>query len=301
MTIMIDTSKPSLKGSWEGASLCALAGLAGTMGHSLAFDSQVSPVLNTYVSSWAAGIFMVQGLHLLYCILRSDFYVSAAFFYGCDLAFLTWFGITDFICIVCYGLLKDWSSFAWAVMTLILLAAIMVWIVKSRVPRDQQDDVATDVPKPSETRPPLKIRLAAITATTIKVITAFVMGLLAAGAISSALAFSYPAPGRSVSVFFEGANQNGSLALYCIGETIPSRPIVFLVATSAHGIVDFYRVQHNLNSLNGTNRRVCSYDNLGVGWSQDLFKGQFTNYEFLHSLMLSSGEPAPWHIIGWGG
>jgi pimeloyl-ACP methyl ester carboxylesterase len=52
---------------------------------------------------------------------------------------------------------------------------------------------------------------------------------------------------------------------------------------------------------NGTSRRVCIHDPLGFGWSQDPFDGQFTNYEYLYRLMLSSNESMPWHIVGWGG
>ena len=56
-----------------------------------------------------------------------------------------------------------------------------------------------------------------------------------------------------------------------------------------------------LSTTNGTSRRVCIHDPLGFGWSQDPFDGQFTNYEYLYRLMLSSNESMPWHIVGWGG
>ena len=46
---------------------------------------------------------------------------------------------------------------------------------------------------------------------------------------------------------------------------------------------------------------MCIHAPLGFGWSQDPFDLQFTNYEYLYRLMLSSTESMPWHIVGWGG
>ncbi|KAJ3274092.1 hypothetical protein HDV01_003585 [Terramyces sp. JEL0728] len=68
-----------------------------------------------------------------------------------------------------------------------------------------------------------------------------------------------------------------------------------------HGIVDFYGLQYNLNAINYTNRRVCTFDNIGFGWSQDSFNKQFTNYEYFYRLLRASGESEPWHIVAWGG
>jgi pimeloyl-ACP methyl ester carboxylesterase len=134
----------------------------------------------------------------------------------------------------------------------------------------------------------------------LQVLLMLVTALLTAGGITAAIAASFPAPGLFIPVLFDKANRYGSLHVYCIGTTRASLPTIFLVSSSAHGVVDFYGLQLYLNSVNGTDRRVCSFDHLGFGWSQDAFADQFSDYQFVYRLMLASGEPAPWNVVGWG-
>ena len=260
-----------------------VTGLAGVIGHSVAFDTQISPVLNTFVSSWYAGFLFVCGVFLLY--LRRKSSSSNAFYYWSELAFLVWLMCCSLVSFVCYGLVRDWSAFAWILVTFIPLSACLYirWLnPKKYAALGRKCDIFAGV------------------IFAVQLVVMFIAALLAAGGISSAFSASFPAPGRFISVYFDGANRNASLQVYCIGTTNSSQATIFLVSSSAHGIVDFYGLQFYLNSINGTDRRVCSFDRLGFGWSQDAFADQFSNYQFVYNLFLATGEPSPWNVVGWG-
>ncbi|KAI9143034.1 hypothetical protein BKA69DRAFT_1063994 [Paraphysoderma sedebokerense] len=196
------------------------------------------------------------------------------------------------ICLVCYGLVQDWMSFPWILVTFVPLVISAIHTINGKKGSERVE---------SKKFQSVKAKAVTICIFVLKGVVMLIAALLASGGIVAAIASSYPASGYPVSVFFDGSARNGSLQVYCIGTTNASQPTTFIFTSAAHGIVDLYGLQYYLSSLNGTDRRVCTHDPLGFGWSQDPFSGQFTNYEYLYRLMLATGEPAPWNIVGWGG
>ena len=192
---------------------------------------------------------------------------------------------------VCLGYSQEWPSFAWVFVTYFSVAASAIYLLQCKngsVSDENQTRTVTD-----------KVITAGLYL--LKVLFMLIVSLLASGSILSAIASSYQPTGRPISVLFDGANRNGTLQIYCTGNSNISKPTIFIFSSSAHGIVDLYGLQFFLSTTNGTSRRVCIHDPLGFGWSQDPFDGQFTNYEYLYRLMLTSNESMPWHIVGWGG
>jgi pimeloyl-ACP methyl ester carboxylesterase len=271
-----------------------LAGISGVIGHTASFDSQKNPIKNTFVSAWYAGCFAVQGLNILYLLRKPNYYVSKKVYRLFEISFIAWNILFWGISLVCLALAGDWQAFAWALVCALPLSASTSYLMNyqsyGRIHAEQNNSPV-----------PLWFRVLAVFATTLKVVTVFVTGLLCAGAIQAAIAASYKGPGKSISVLFDGANQNASLHVYCVGTTQTAIPTTFIVSSSAHGIVDFYGLQYYLNSLSTSDRRICTLDLLGFGWSDDAMEGQFQNYAYLERLMASSGEPRPWNVIGWGG
>ena len=226
----------------------------------------------------------MSGLQLLH-ILMISYMTRAAFWF--ESTVIIWLGISSFISLVCLGYSQEWESFSWILISFIptLTCAVNLFSnSKGAVQAESHGD---------------KSKILNVCRYSLKTLFVLIISLLTAGNILGAI--SYSAPGSPISVFFNGAGQNGTLQVYCIGSTNASKPSIFFFSSAAHGIVDFYGLQYYISSSNGTNRRVCIHDPLGFGWSQDPFNGQFTNYEYLYRLMISSGEPQPWHIVGWGG
>ncbi|KAJ3128635.1 hypothetical protein HK098_003842 [Nowakowskiella sp. JEL0407] len=276
-----------------------LAGIAGIIAHTVSFNTQKSPIVNTFIPAWYAGVFLFTGLHLAYLLWKPSRSVKAFWF---EVVFTGLLLCAQFISLVCYGIAANWPTFIWILVSFITIG-ISVYQILNR--KDGYRSISTETgesEKPASKEPfPLKFRILSGFVYFLKVVVLFIVALLTAGAVSIAIAFSFPAPGRSVSVFFEGANQNGTMQLYCTGKTNSSMPTTFIFSTSAHGIVDMYGLQYYLTTLKSANRRVCVNDPIGFGWSQDAFEGQFTSFEFLYNLMLQSGEPSPWNLVGWGG
>ena len=267
-----------------------LSGIAGAICHSFSFGMQRSIATNTYETAWFAVIFSWAGLNLLFLLRKKQFSLKSIWF---ELAVITWLGCASFISLVCLGYSQDWASFTWVLVTYIPVLASAFFLLE-RKNGFESDEYQTETPA-------VTAKMMAAGLCLLKVIFTVIVTLLASGSILSAIAVSYPATGRPISVLFNGANRNGTLQLFCIGTANISKSTVFIFSSSAHGIVDLYGVQYFLSTSNETNRRVCTHDPLGFGWSQDPFVGQFTNYEYLYRLMLSSGESSPWHIVGWGG
>ena len=90
----------------------------------------------------------------------------------------------------------------------------------------------------------------------LKVLSILIVSLLASGSILSAIASSYQPTEQPISVLFDGANRDGTLQIYCIGNSNISKPTIFIFSTSAHGIVDLDGLQYFLSTTNETSRRV---------------------------------------------
>jgi hypothetical protein len=230
----------------------------------------------------------ISGLNLLQLLIKAHFSKKSFWF---ELPVIVLLGCSSFISLVCLGYSQEWPSFAWVFVTYISVAASAIYLFQCKngsVSDENQTRTVTD-----------KVITAGLYL--LKVLFMLIVSLLASGSILSAIASSYQPTGRPISVLFDGANRNGTLQIYCIGNSNISKPTIFIFSSSAHGIVDLYGLQYFLSTTNGTSRRVCIHDPLGFGWSQDPFDGQFTNYEYLYRLMLTSNESMPWHIVGWGG
>jgi pimeloyl-ACP methyl ester carboxylesterase len=200
--------------------------------------------------------------------------------------------LANLICLIAFGVVRDWSSFFWNLAALFPQLAALYYLFSIKRKRVHPDE------KPVEVT--IGARVGSAFCSIFKFFGLFIASVLTAGAISTAIAMSYPPPGTFHSVLFDGANQNGTLHIYCIGART-GQGTIFLVGSSAHGSVDYYGIQSFLNSLSGTDRRVCSVDRLGFAWSQDPFPRQFTNNEWFPRLLRQAGEPKPWHVVGFGG
>ncbi|KAJ3311108.1 hypothetical protein HDV04_004422 [Boothiomyces sp. JEL0838] len=271
-----------------------LAGIAGIIGHGVIFANQSGIILNTYIPCWFSGIFAFAGLCLLYLLIKPTVFLMKPFYFYTEVAFNLVYFLAVLVCLVCYAIVGDWNAFAWLIVTLVPILVSLYYLLNFR--NDEKVH-------PEDERPGCLFRFASIVFSMFKFFAVFFLALLCAGAVEATIANSFtpPSGSKTVSVLFDGAGKSANLELYCIGTTNSTLPTIFLVADSAHGIVDFYGLQYYLHSIGGTSRRVCSYDNIGFGWSQDSISGEFTNYEFFYRLLQASGEPQPWHVVAWGG
>jgi hypothetical protein len=225
--------------------------------------------MNTYKTSWFAAVFAMSGLNILQLLTKAHFSRKAFLF---KLAVIILLGCSSFISLACLGYSQDWPSFAWVLVTYISVAASAIVILQCK------NGSVSDM---NQTRT-VTAKVIAAGLYLLKVLFMLIVSLLASESMSLAIASSYPPAGRPTSVLFDGANRNGTLQVYCIGNSNISKPAIFIFSSPAHGIVDLYGLQYFLSMTNGTSRRVCIHDPLGFGWSQDPFDGQFTNYEYLY-------------------
>lgn len=121
---------------------------------------------------------------------------------------------------------------------------------------------------------------------------AILLGLLVAGAIyerlsSRADSTQNPPPGKLVDV---GGVQ---LHLNCTGS---GSPVVVLES----GLSDSSLVWSEVQARHSPNRRVCSYDRAGIGWSET--GGTYWNathaVQQLHTLLQRAGEAPPYVLVG---
>jgi hypothetical protein len=173
---------------------------------------------------------------------------------------IAWLGCASLISLVCLGYSQDWPSFTWVLVTFIPVLASAFCLL------ERKNGSASDEHQTQMLTITAKMMAAGKVA--LKVIFTVIVSLLASGSILSAIAVSYPATGRPISVFFDGTNRNEILQLYCIGTANISRTTVFIFSSSAHGIVDLYGLQYFLSTSNETDRRVRLHDPLGFGWME---------------------------------
>ena len=227
---------------------------------------------------------------MLYSESQSSYYSALPKFRYPQLGFDLFVILATCCSMVCQGLLRSWFAFVWCGLSLI--AQIWTFVIHfGGSKRDEYND------KNKSTSPSRRKKVLAIVVSVFKGLFMIILGLLTSGSISSVYAFSFSNPGILVNVMFDGTNYStGSLALYCLGPKTNST--IFLTASPAHGITDFYSLQTYLTQKG---RRVCSFDFLGFGHSGDPLLGQFTNSEYLMRLMTLSGEEPPYHLVGMGG
>ena len=94
-----------------------------------------------------------------------------------------------------------------------------------------------------------------------------------------------PAPGRMVDI---GGRR---MHLLCSGA---GSPTVILEAGASAFAIDFTLVQREV----ARTTRVCSYDRLGMGWSDASGDGEGSVSENLHKLLTVAGEKAPFVLAG---
>jgi pimeloyl-ACP methyl ester carboxylesterase len=119
-----------------------------------------------------------------------------------------------------------------------------------------------------------------------------VLALAAAGATYNALSVryyrnAYPPPGKLYPV-------NGKMMhLYCTGE---GSPTVVLESGLGNDWLIWGKVQPALSNVT----RVCSYDRIGVGWSEEQLGGRDSNSvaDRLHALLSEAGVGAPLVLMG---
>jgi pimeloyl-ACP methyl ester carboxylesterase len=116
--------------------------------------------------------------------------------------------------------------------------------------------------------------------------------LLALGAIFEAVAsasdsVNYPPPGQLVNVNGHGIH------IHCAGE---GSPTVIMEAGGGDSSMSWSEVQSEVSNFT----RVCSYDRLGLAWSDDTNSNRTSKAaaDELRSLLVAAGEKGPYVLVG---
>ena len=132
----------------------------------------------------------------------------------------------------------------------------------------------------------------------LRVVHVGLLILLCAGSIVAAQVITgYQAPGKVLSVTLADGRKT-TVHVYCHGPDNATLPVIWVVGSAAHGVVDYYGVQFFLAE---GGRRVCTMDCLGFGWSGDYLKGGANTFAYMNSTIAASGERLPLILVGSGG
>ncbi|XP_055334965.1 uncharacterized protein LOC129586012 [Paramacrobiotus metropolitanus] len=122
---------------------------------------------------------------------------------------------------------------------------------------------------------------------------------LAAGALYHGTgAVAYPPRGTLHTVTLpDGRSQ--SVHVYCEGPVNASIPVVLWEGSAAHGYADYLGLQRVVSEQHF---RSCSWDKVGLGWSDYMLVDQHGPEGYYHSLIESvkQTERAPFIFVGWG-
>ncbi|KAI8926343.1 hypothetical protein BC831DRAFT_456835 [Entophlyctis helioformis] len=286
------------KATVAAGAITILAGLAGAVAHGLLFAS--TPVwFNEYIPVWFACSLAFVGMQLVYIATKPRANIDKLWTFAADVFYYVVLLLATFIGLVAYGVGGNWPAFAWCLVLFFAIAVSIGVLFKRRFSKE-----STAI-APSDAKPRIKRCCACCGATVVsffKGMHLFFACFLAAGAVAAAYANSFAARGKMYEIDTgDSTGRTMRIHVYCIGETNTAYPTLWLVADSAHGVVDFYGLQFYLNRESGQqNRRVCSYDNIGFGWSDHYKKDTLLTQNWFGNLVAASGEQTPLILIGWG-
>jgi len=115
---------------------------------------------------------------------------------------------------------------------------------------------------------------------------------------------AYPARGNFVDLKARDANGDGmkSVLYNCEGPQGTSEPLIIVDADASHGSADFWPLQAQLSAAG---RRSCSFDKLGLGFSDRYGSEQnvdpMTYYPGLVEHLLEEEGASAAVMVGWGG
>jgi hypothetical protein len=111
--------------------------------------------------------------------------------------FLVWLCAGCFISLVCYSIIQGWSLFSWLLVAFLPLGTSLCYLASYHTRHKKNNTV--------DRKAPPTTKILAIVFVILHVFVLFIASVLAAGGIEAVIAASFSAPGRSFSVFFDGA------------------------------------------------------------------------------------------------
>jgi pimeloyl-ACP methyl ester carboxylesterase len=266
------------------------AGSLGAIIHGSLSSAETPVLANQFLGLWYSILFMVAGTELLYYLKRAEIFFINTLSFTVDMIYLGSILITSFISFICYSKIaySGKSPTAWSVLTFFWsLYTIPYYFHRRTLAKENKPDSY------SKTTSAQCIRFGAGCFKCFHWIFAI---FLTAGAIVAATVTAYKAPGTIYSLQLTDGRTT-HIHVYCTGPKNGST--IWLLADAAHGVVDFYGLQDYL-AKNG--RRVCTQDNPGFGWSDDIIAGIEKDYMLFYDAMFqAANEGSPMVLAAWGG
>ncbi|KAI8799472.1 hypothetical protein BJ742DRAFT_781370 [Cladochytrium replicatum] len=291
------------------SSILLLAALLGAIIHGALTTASTTNLTNQFLPMWHALFLAISAVNIVtinYSPPQS--LVNRILFFG-DLTYLGVITIGYFICWVAWGVARQWDAFAWCTIDVLAGASAVAFLVLRSIEARKRvsDGTASDESKGnanygSTENGHMKRCLGCLGCLnwTLKVLHLVVVALLCNGSITQALARRFPAPGTRVQITMTDSRIT-NLHYLCTGPVNSPVPTIWIIADHAHGVVDFYGLQHYLSSNRTAFRRVCTYDNPGFGWSDDYLPDTMDSLLYLDALIVASGERVPIVLVAWGG
>ena len=262
-----------------------LAGFIGALSHGIISSiPNATPIIkNQYPAVWFTSFLMASAIQLFYTSRNSSRIAASRISLFFNYCYFGYAVITSFIFFISYCIIGDVASSIWTVL-LICLNSFTIYVLYSRKetafePRNHTCCIVSGLN------------------VAFKIILVILMFVLAAGGIITASAYQYKAPGNILSVTLTDGRTSG-LHVYCQGPKNVSRPVIWMIADAAHGVVDFYGIQYYLSNQG---RRVCSFDNAGFAWSYDIISNGANANLYLDGVINASGEGLPVIFVANGG
>ncbi|ORZ30053.1 hypothetical protein BCR44DRAFT_364621 [Catenaria anguillulae PL171] len=262
--------------------LLSAIGLIGAVAHGIA--SATGSLSNEYLGVWFAGILFWQGCEL-YLVLH-----KVTSWRRTGLLYFALLSLISLATVIAYIYAQDAIGIGWNIV--IVLAFLVIFFTLLRINKGQYETLSAPTAK-------LHCCLTVIRVA-CRVFILFILCLLFAGAIGAAIPKSFPMPGQLVPVTMTDGRKT-NLHAYCTGPTNSGKPTFWFLSSPAHGVVDFYGVQ---TYLSRANRRACTLDMPGFGWSDPVLANQQDPLIYLKPMIdaanaaMGNGNDAI--LVGWG-
>ncbi|KAI3658263.1 hypothetical protein MP638_006118 [Amoeboaphelidium occidentale] len=271
-----------------------LAGFIGSIVHGSLSNVETPVLVNQFIGVWFSALFAFFAAETVYLYKKPLFLSMVQKWYILDHIYYNSIMITALICFIslCVVGSSSGAGIGWSLLTFIYGVLAVYLLLQRRTSALDGGDKINLAPSGRK-----YWTLVGANSCFQCVHWCFAI-LLTVGAITAASITQYPAPGVvRMAKFTDG--RSAPVHTYCLGEKNSTKPVIWLTATAAHGVVDFYGMQYFLSQKG---YRVCSVDFLGFGWSGDVLQGAASNLQlYADSIFDEAGEGYPMVLVGNGG
>ncbi len=286
------------------ASLTTLVGLTGMFVYAI-YTKLRGPIwiMNQFIGLW---FFSVQSIVFIQCTptvtrLRNTI----------DLVYYAATTIASILLLFGYSLGKRVDSVVWSVV-LIACNSINIYCtlrdrMKIKKPSQFTNDFEEEEPLVTEgINGELKKKPSRIYTVLygfnlfVRIVVFIFMLLLISGALTLGIGtVLYPPRGKFINFELgDGSGRTQCIHAYCDGPINDTHPTIFFEGDFAHGYADYLGLQKLLTERG---RRSCSWDKIGLGFSDLSFSDQKNESSWYHEFIEALRERPPYVFVGWGG